>query len=524
MRAVGDERIVIVSNYTQTLDIIGQLCREHHWPLLRLDGTTSLKKRQKMVDEFNDPMAQAFAFLLSSKAGGCGLNLIGGSRLVLFDPDWNPAIDKQAAARVWRDGQKRRCFIYRFVTTGTIEEKIFMRQLSKEGLQSIVEDKQQVNTLSTKDLRKLFLYNDTTASETHLKLSCRRCPPENKIRGRLLLKQSLCTTNGGKESSSTTSTAAFTTGRRERVKSLVGELKEWPKYEELRRTMGELASLVAAEGGGGVVVVGDGSDCLDLDAVILRLEGKEFTTLPGFSKFMLGMFSQCRKRVVEGGLQQAQADVSELGRLFQHRWASIVPQLIALQDEDENEAPPPPPPQGNDSGGNEVMMEVVEGADGMQEKEEEEEEGGGGGDLTTCFQPQVEMPLEEDLKNWSHHWTVKTADDPVMKQALQGREEAISFLFGLEVTWDLLQRFPQPEAKPRERPVVSKDDDDGGSSGSSSDEDEGGASSRPPPKRGRGRPKKEAAAQPAKRQKKAPPTPPSGKGDYHNHKCQYPMN
>ena len=77
-------------------------------------------------------------FLLSSKAGGCGLNLIGANRLVLFDPDWNPATDKQAAARVWRDGQRKRCFVYRFLATGSIEEKVFQRQLSKEGLQGLV--------------------------------------------------------------------------------------------------------------------------------------------------------------------------------------------------------------------------------------------------------------------------------------------------------------------------------------------------------------------------------------------------
>ena len=114
------------------------------------------------VEDFNDPCSSLIAFLLSSKAGGCGLNLIGGNRLVLFDPDWNPAVDKQgtcndtkekiimknqiscpskpyslyvllkAAARCWRDGQKKRCFTYRFLATGTVEEKIFQRQLSKE--------------------------------------------------------------------------------------------------------------------------------------------------------------------------------------------------------------------------------------------------------------------------------------------------------------------------------------------------------------------------------------------------------
>ena len=57
-----------------------------------------------------------FVFMLSSKAGGCGLNLIGANRLIMFDPDWNPANDDQAMARVWRDGQKKQCFIYRLIS------------------------------------------------------------------------------------------------------------------------------------------------------------------------------------------------------------------------------------------------------------------------------------------------------------------------------------------------------------------------------------------------------------------------
>ena len=171
----GNDKIVIVSNYTQTLDLIGKMSRENNWNFCRLDGSISMKKRQKMVDEFNDPSSTLVAFLLSSKAGGCGLNLIGGNRLVLFDPDWNPAVDKQAAARCWRDGQKKRCFTYRFLATGTVEEKIFQRQLSKEGLQSIVDDKEQVNELSTKDLRNLFKMRTGTPSDTHDKLRCERC-------------------------------------------------------------------------------------------------------------------------------------------------------------------------------------------------------------------------------------------------------------------------------------------------------------------------------------------------------------
>jgi len=171
----GSDKIVIVSNYTQTLDLIGKMCGENNWGFCRLDGSIGMKKRQKMVDEFNNPSSSLVAFLLSSKAGGCGLNLIGGNRLVLFDPDWNPAVDKQAAARCWRDGQKKRCFTYRFLTSGSVEEKIYQRQLSKEGLQSIVDDKEQVNELSTKDLRNLFKLRADTPSDTHDKLLCQRC-------------------------------------------------------------------------------------------------------------------------------------------------------------------------------------------------------------------------------------------------------------------------------------------------------------------------------------------------------------
>lgn len=66
----GGDKIVIVSNYTQTLDLIGRMCRENSWGFCRLDGSITMKKRQKMVDEFNDPTSPLVAFLLSSKAGG----------------------------------------------------------------------------------------------------------------------------------------------------------------------------------------------------------------------------------------------------------------------------------------------------------------------------------------------------------------------------------------------------------------------------------------------------------------------
>jgi len=176
LRTRTDDRIVIVSCYTQTLDLFSALCRERHWPWIRLDGSTTPGKRQKLVDKFNDPRGDEFVFLLSSRAGGCGLNLIGGNRLILFDPDWNPATDLQAAARVWRDGQRKKVYVYRFLATGTLEEKVFQRQMSKKGLQTIVvEEGDETTQLSSEDLRNLFTLNEDTPCDTHDMLRCDRC-------------------------------------------------------------------------------------------------------------------------------------------------------------------------------------------------------------------------------------------------------------------------------------------------------------------------------------------------------------
>lgn len=172
-----DDKIVIISNYTQSLDLIEKYCRQRSYGSLRLDGSMTINKRQKLVDKFNDPSGNEFIFLLSSKAGGCGLNLIGANRLVLFDPDWNPAADQQALARVWRDGQKKDCYIYRLIATGTIEEKIFQRQSHKQSLSSCVVDESTDTErhFSLSDLRQLFMYNSETSCDTHDTYKCKRC-------------------------------------------------------------------------------------------------------------------------------------------------------------------------------------------------------------------------------------------------------------------------------------------------------------------------------------------------------------
>ncbi|MCP9265468.1 DNA repair and recombination protein RAD54B [Dirofilaria immitis] len=103
-----EEKIVVVSNFTKTLDLLEELCQTLYYTVLRLDGSTEAKRRMEIVEEFNLESNRNCAFLLSAKAGGLGLNLIGASRMILFDSDWNPAVDMQAMARIWRQGQKNR--------------------------------------------------------------------------------------------------------------------------------------------------------------------------------------------------------------------------------------------------------------------------------------------------------------------------------------------------------------------------------------------------------------------------------
>lgn len=174
IRTTTDEKVVLVSNYTSTMDILAGLLTSLSYKYLRLDGSTPANQRQDLVDRFNRcSPSNSFVFLLSAKAGGFGLNLIGASRLVLFDLDWNPATDLQAMARVHRDGQKRPCYIYRLLIQGALDEKIFQRQVSKTGLaDSIVDGKSGTSGFTREELRDLFTLDESPECQTHKLLSC----------------------------------------------------------------------------------------------------------------------------------------------------------------------------------------------------------------------------------------------------------------------------------------------------------------------------------------------------------------
>ncbi|KAJ4391716.1 DNA repair protein rhp26 [Gnomoniopsis smithogilvyi] len=149
-------KALLFSQGVQMLDILEHFLRRNNFNFLRMDGSTQIKDRQRLVDQFNnDPDIDIF--LLTTKVGGLGVNLTGASRVIIYDPDWNPSTDVQARERAWRLGQKKEVAIYRLMTAGTIEEKIYQRQIWKQFLANkVLNDPKQRTNLNVSDLHDLF--------------------------------------------------------------------------------------------------------------------------------------------------------------------------------------------------------------------------------------------------------------------------------------------------------------------------------------------------------------------------------
>ena len=127
------DRVLIFSYSTKTLDLIENCVKAHGYKFLRLDGSTSTKKRQGLVDKFQNDDSHK-AFLISTKAGGLGLNLTAANKVIIFDVNWNPSYDEQAQDRAFRIGQERDVEVIRLVSQGTVEELMYARQLYKVHL------------------------------------------------------------------------------------------------------------------------------------------------------------------------------------------------------------------------------------------------------------------------------------------------------------------------------------------------------------------------------------------------------
>ncbi|WP_158282297.1 DEAD/DEAH box helicase [Salipaludibacillus keqinensis] len=154
-RASG-KRIVLFSQFTQMLSIMKERLYEGKWDYHYLDGSTPGRDRVDMAERFN--AGEKNLFLVSLKAGGTGLNLTGGDTVILFDSWWNPAVEEQAADRVYRFGQKRVVQVTKMITTGTIEEKIHKLQEKKRDLldRVIQPGETAISSLGKDDIEELL--------------------------------------------------------------------------------------------------------------------------------------------------------------------------------------------------------------------------------------------------------------------------------------------------------------------------------------------------------------------------------
>ncbi|CAK9823096.1 DNA excision repair protein ERCC-6 [Anthophora retusa] len=154
-------RVLLFTQGRQMMHILESLVQTEEYTYLRMDGTTPMSQRQETIRLFNNDSSY-FVFLLTTRVGGLGVNLTGANRVIIYDPDWNPATDAQARERAWRIGQNKNVTIYRLITAGTIEEKIYHRQVFKLLLSNkVLEDPRQRRLFKTSDLVELFNLNES---------------------------------------------------------------------------------------------------------------------------------------------------------------------------------------------------------------------------------------------------------------------------------------------------------------------------------------------------------------------------
>ncbi|KOS16757.1 DNA repair and recombination protein RAD26 [Escovopsis weberi] len=162
-------KTLLFSQGKQMLNIIEKCMQECEISYVRMDGETPVDVRQPMIDRFNTDL-NIHVFLMTTRTGGLGTNLTGADRIIIFDPDWNPSTDLQARERAWRLGQSKPVKIYRLMTEGTIEEKIYHRQIFKQFMTNkVLKDPKQRSSYDLSDLYDLFSFHkdeDAAASRS----------------------------------------------------------------------------------------------------------------------------------------------------------------------------------------------------------------------------------------------------------------------------------------------------------------------------------------------------------------------
>ncbi|KAJ1978430.1 ATP-dependent DNA helicase Hrp3 [Dimargaris xerosporica] len=144
----GGHRVLIFSQMVRLLDILSDYLALRGYAHQRLDGSVGSEARKKAIDQFNAPGSTDFVFLLSTRAGGLGINLTAADTVIIFDSDWNPQNDLQAMARAHRIGQTKTVNVYRFISKGTIEEDVIERAKRKMVLEYCIIKRMDTSGLS----------------------------------------------------------------------------------------------------------------------------------------------------------------------------------------------------------------------------------------------------------------------------------------------------------------------------------------------------------------------------------------
>uniref|UniRef100_A0AAR2IWR8 SNF2 related chromatin remodeling ATPase 1 n=1 Tax=Pygocentrus nattereri TaxID=42514 RepID=A0AAR2IWR8_PYGNA len=158
-------RVLIFSQMTRVLDILEDYCMWKGFEYCRLDGNTPHEDREKAIETYNAPNSSKFIFMLSTRAGGLGINLATADVVILYDSDWNPQVDLQAMDRAHRIGQKKPVRVFRLITENTVEERIVERAEMKLRLDSIVIQQgrliEQQNKLGKDEMLQMIRHGAT---------------------------------------------------------------------------------------------------------------------------------------------------------------------------------------------------------------------------------------------------------------------------------------------------------------------------------------------------------------------------
>jgi len=169
----GGHRVLIYSQMTRMIDLLEEYMSHRQHSFMRLDGSSKIHERRDMVADFQNRQ-DIFVFLLSTRAGGLGINLTAADTVIFYDSDWNPTVDQQAMDRAHRLGQTRQVTVYRLICKGTIEERILQRAREKSEIHRMVIQggsfKGKGGDLKPKEVVSLLLDDDEIEKRVRMKV------------------------------------------------------------------------------------------------------------------------------------------------------------------------------------------------------------------------------------------------------------------------------------------------------------------------------------------------------------------